>query len=308
MADTEPQQYHWNDFLAPKYWFSWLGIFISFLVAQLPYSWLIRFGKSLGRSIRWSKRHMGTINKNIGLSFPEKTPQEQAALVRESLESFGVGIMEACLAWWISDARLKKMMRYKNIDSFKAACKPGKGILLLAGHFTSMELHLRAVCLVEPCYLFARLQNNRLFQWFMEARRARYIKGMIYKTDIRSLARLLKTGATVAYLPDQSFGHAQNMVFAPFFGVETATTTATARIARLTGANIVPCFMFRTDHAQPFELEMQDPLEAFPSGDDREDAARVNFVFESAIRQYPEQYLWLHRRFKTRPAGEQAVY
>jgi KDO2-lipid IV(A) lauroyltransferase len=162
-----------------------------------------------------------------------------------------------------------------------------------------MSYHIRA-------YALYRSDPNPLMSYAIATARSRVNEGAIQRNDTRKLIRKLRQGHIVWYAPDQDYQSAQS-VFAPFFGIPASTVIATMRIAKMSDAAVIPFFCYREPKGR-FRLEIQPPLDNFPSGDDLVDATRVNRVIENAVRVAPGQYLWVHRRFKTRPEGEASFY
>ena len=181
-------------------------------------------------------------------------------------------------------------------------------MLLITAHFTTLEIGAHILALAHPIRALYRPLRNPVFDHLMRQARRRRTEGgeVIEREDLRALLRALREGAVVWYAPDQDHG-VHHGVFAPFFGVPAATVTAASRIARRSGALAIPYHPERTSEGH-YRLIVEPPLEGFPGPDPAADAARLNALFERWIRRVPEQYLWTHRRFKTRPAGEPDPY
>ena len=296
-------------FLTPRYWPTWFGLGLLRLSLLLPYPAMLALGRGLGTLLHYligSRRHVA--ETNLRLCFPELDDTARQRLVKESFIAAATSLFEGVLSWWASDARLQKLYRIEGLEHLQAARTQGRGVILLGGHYTTLEISGRFLAGhvegLQPIYKPAR---NKLFETVMANSRKRLFDDLLPSADMRAIVRNLKRGKVVWYAPDQDFGR-ERSVFAPFFGVPTATLISTARLAKLSGAPVVPYYSERLPGNEGFLLRLAPALENFPSGDDLVDATRVNRVIEQQVRKVPEQYLWLHKRFKTRPEGEADVY
>ena len=251
------------------------------------------------------RRHIAEVN--IGLCFPELNAQQQQKLVKETFRSTGISLFETALCWWGKQNKLESLYHIEGLEHLKTAQQQGKGVLLFSAHFTCLEIGGRLLALHEPFHVMYKPHRNPLFESVMRGGRERQFESAINRNDIRQLIKTLKQGNTCWYALDQDFG-LQNAVFAPFMGVPTATLIATSRIARMTGCAVVPFFVRRLEDGSGYQLSIQPALNEFPSGDDLVDATRTNTLIETEVRKAPAQYLWMHRRFKSRPKGESDVY
>ncbi|MDT8404851.1 LpxL/LpxP family Kdo(2)-lipid IV(A) lauroyl/palmitoleoyl acyltransferase [Sulfuriflexus sp.] len=295
-------------YLHPSYWLLWVGLGMMWLIAQLPY----RVQMALGSLLGWLMYHFIPARRriaaiNLELCFPEKTAAERAQLLRRHFDSLGKGTIETAMAWWTPARRLQRLQHVEGLEHLEAALQAGKGAILLSAHFTSLELGGRLLALHVPFHVMYREHRNPLFEAVMRSRRENNFERAHERQDIRRIIGSLKAGMPVWYAPDQDYGR-KHSVFAPFFGVPAAMITATARFARISGAPVVPFFPQRLPDGSGYVLRLQPALEHFPSGDDIADATRINKIIEAEILRQPEQYLWVHRRFKTRPAGEARPY
>lgn len=306
MPPDEPFQP--SHYLAPRYWPTWLGLGLLRLLIFLPYPLQMYLGRVLGCSLYYLlPRRRRIAETNIRLCFPELDATAQAKLVRDNFAASGMAIFEMGLAWWACDARLNKLHRLENFDHFEAAFAQGKGVIMLGAHYTTLELGARLMSMhtpvFQPIYKPAR---NPLFQAVMKQARHRIFNDLLPNSDMRTIVRRIKDGKVIWYAPDQDFGR-QSSVFAPFMGIPATTLTTTSRLAKTTGAPVIPYFSCRLPGGG-YLIRTLPPLENFPSGDDVQDATVINRVIEGLVREAPEQYLWLHMRFKTRPEGEERLY
>ncbi len=298
-----------RDYLAPRYWLTWLGLALLWLLGKLPFPLIMALGSAIGRLVYWllpSRRHV--VRTNLRLCFPALSDIEREQLVKRNFAATGIAALEGGLSWWGSERALRRRYHIEGLEHIEAAKAAGKGVLLIGGHFVTLEMsgHLLAFHddTVNPIYKPA---SNPLFNAVMVNSRKRLFDDLLENADMRTIIRALKKQKVVWYAPDQDFGR-HSTVFAPFFGVPTATLTTTARLAKLSGAVLLPFYSQRTAGNRGYEVKILPPLEGFPSGDDVADATRLNRVLEELIALAPEQYLWAHKRFKTRPAGEPHRY
>jgi KDO2-lipid IV(A) lauroyltransferase len=194
------------------------------------------------------------------------------------------------------------------MEAAAPAIAEGRGVLVVTAHLTCLEIGARILALDYPdAMAMYRPLRSPVLEWYQNRSRARYTRGTISKRDIRSAIRLLRSGGVLWYAPDQDFGPRQS-VFAPFFGIQTATLAATSRLIEMTGCRVVLMFPAFDSESGKYRVQLFPALEDFPSGDSVRDLSRLNALMEEHIRQAPEQYWWIHRRFKTRPAGERPFY
>jgi KDO2-lipid IV(A) lauroyltransferase len=295
--------------LAPDYWGTWLGITLLWLICQLPITWVLRLGDGLGRlAWRLMGRRREIVRTNLRLCFPQLDEAGREALARAHFSALGSGVFEAGLAWFASDARLAPYFRVEGQEHLDAALTSGCGLLLLTGHFTTLEIGARILCttLRLPFHAMYRPYNNAVLDFCMHRWRERRAQlDALPRDDIRRLIRALREGHAIWYAPDQTLDPKLS-VFVPFFGVPTLSLTATSRLARMGRAGVLPYFPRRD--AQGWAIRFLPMLEAFPGEDETADAARINGVLEAGVHLAPAQYFWIHRRFKWRPPGEAKLY
>lgn len=295
-------------FLHPRYWPARASIALMRSGAWLPWSLKLAAGKAIGLlAWRFAKRRRHITETNLRLAFPELDDARRARLVRDTFLANGVGILETATGWCRDPEHLRHRVSFKGEEHMHCALAQGKGALIIGIHFSTLDLGGALHSLYFPADAVYRPHDNPLFERFMTRARSRIFGQAIDRRDLRGVVRRIKAGHAVWYSPDQDFGRAAS-VFAPFFGVEAATVKLTAKIARMTGAPVMPLIFHRNPDDRTYTLEYLPALEDFPTGDEIADAAKVNAVIEAAIRRHPEQYLWLHRRFKTRPKGEPGFY
>ena len=287
-----------TQFASPGYWPVWAGLALMRLSSSLPHSLQMTAGATLGRMLlRVQRKRRQIAEANLEAAFPELGSTARRQLLSSHFESVGQGLLETGFTWWGSPRRMQSLYRVEGLSFLKSALAEGKGVILLAGHFTTIEIGSRLLLLEAPFHAMYRRFGNPLFEEVMRRRRQHLAGKAIPKDNVRQMVRSLRDGHGVLYMPDQAH-QGPGSVNATFFGLDAPTHTGAARLADVTGARVVPFFPMREADGKHYRLVIQPPLEDFPSGDEKTDAARINAVIERQVRQAPEQYLWVHRRFK----------
>ncbi len=293
----------YSSYWQPRWWPTWIVIALMWLVAQLPVRLQWALGKLLGElAYRLIPRRRHIAEVNIRLCFPDLSVKERQALVRQSFHSNGIGIMEIGLAWFRNPERFRRMTRVHGLEHLQAALDSGNGVLLLGGHYSTLDLGGSLVSLYIDADVMQRDHNNPLMNAVMTRSRERRYGVALDSKDLRGLLKRLKQNRTVWYATDQDYGR-KGIVFAPFFNVPAGSITATSRIAERSRCAVIPFSHFRRSGELGYDIYFQPPLANYPSGDDLADATLVNLTIEQEIRRHPDQYLWMHRRFKTRPSS-----
>lgn len=291
----------------PRHWGTWLLVFLMWLMAWLPYRLQQALGTGLGRLLyRLGGSRRRVTEANIGACFPELDPTQQDALVRETFVANAKGYVECTVGWWRSIEPYAMRMRVHGGDEVRRTLDSGRGILLLGGHFSILDFALPLVAAVAPVAYMYRPNDDAVLDSVIEYRRSLFRAGSFTKFQLREMIEHIRAGNMCWYACDQDMGP-KNSVFAPLFGVPAATLTTPAWLARETGARVMFLSQFR--HADGvYELRFTDMPEGFPGDDEQANARMINSMLEQEIRRDPAQYLWLHRRFKTRPEGEPSLY
>lgn len=278
------------------------------LLARCPPRWRAGAARLLGAAWRRaSARRRRIAAANLAYCFPGLTGSERARLLEEHFRSLGFGLIEVALAWYADPAALREVVRVDGREHLEAALAAGRGALLLSGHFTTLEIGAARLGLDAPVDGVYRPHADPSMERASRDGRQRFGGLLLDRADVRGMLRRLRDNRAVWYAPDQDPGP-RHGVFAPFFGRPAATLTATARLARASGAPVLPFRVERRDAGRAWRVVIEPALADFPGGDEIGDAVRINEVIERWAREAPEQYLWVHRRFKTRPPGEPDLY
>jgi len=290
----------------PRLYPSWIGVGLFWLVGQLPWSFLQAIGRGVGRlAWRLAKKRRHIAETNIQLCFPELSPQEQEDLARRCVISTGEAILEMAGSYNNHRIDLNKNLTVTGMEHIQACQARGQGVLLLGMHFNTLDTCSRMLGSLLDIHAVYRPNDNPVIDLLIGKGRRNYIRSTVDRTDLRKMLRLLRNGEVLWYAPDQDYGTA-HAVFVPFFGIPAATITATSRIAKMGKAAVIPCAHYRLPGGR-YQIEFGPPLEGFPSGDEEADTARINRTIEHYVRKHPEQYLWVHKRFKHQP-NNQKIY
>lgn len=293
----------------PRYWLTWLGIAALYLVTLLPYPLIRRIGFTLGRLfMRIGKRRVKIAERNLELCFPDMSREARAQMLLENFESTGMAVMETGMAWFWPDWRVKKIFQVEGLEHMRQAQAEQRGVLLIGVHFLTLELGGRIFGLYNPGVGVYRPNNNPLMDWLQTWGRLRSNKYMIDRKDVKGMIRALRAGEIIWYAPDHDYGPRRS-VFVPLFAVDkAATTTGTSILMQAADPALVAFAPIRNKDGSGYRLVISPAIQGFPMDDEVAAAAFMNRVVEKEILRAPGQYMWLHRRFKTRPEGEASLY
>lgn len=297
-------------FIHPRFWLLWLGLGLLRLIIQLPYRVLLILGHGVGRVMYYVAGSRRTIaRRNLELCFPEWSVRKREQVLHQNFASTGMAFFEMAMSWWWPKWRLCRLAHIEGMDYLLQAQSDGQGVILMALHFTTLEMGAALLGQVHTIDGMYREHKNPVFDYVQRCGRERHNSDAtaIEREDIRSMLKSLRAGRVIWYAPDQDYGRRQS-VFVPLFGVMAATVTATTKFARLGRARVVPFTQERLPDGSGYRLVIHPPLEGFPGETEQADCLRINRWVEQAVQQHPEQYLWAHRRFKTRPVGESSLY
>jgi len=293
---------------SPRVWDTWLVVAFGWLLARLPLRTISRVGILMGNLVyRLARRRRHITEVNLQMCFPELTSDERSSLVKQTMVHTSIGALEVVLPWLNPKRDLRERMTVTGVPHLEAAIAKGRGVVLIGGHFSAMDIVSQGLASAVDIDVMYRENKNPVWEWLQVAGRQRYFAGVIERTDTRQILRALKAGRTVWYAPDQDYGP-KHSVFAPFFGVPAASITASSRLARFNNSPVLFMSHFRDWDALTWSVTFSPIIDGYPTDDDVADTTLINEILERAVRQHPEQYLWIHRRFKTRPAGEARLY
>ncbi|MDA8854842.1 lipid A biosynthesis acyltransferase [Candidatus Pseudothioglobus singularis] len=294
------------EFIHPKFLLTWILILFMRIGVFIPFKSQVIAGKAIGRMMHpFMHKLRSTAYSNISHCFPEKKQPQVERLVKRHFEAIGVSFFETANAYYGTDNKIKKLLTIKNEHFFKDALKEEGGIILLCSHFMPLMLGSRALLIKHTIANIYRPQNNTLFDSTMVKGYKKNGAVMIKSTDTRSIIKAINNSLPIWYAPDQDLGK-NNSVFAPFFGIQTATASATARLAKNNNTRVIPYSFIRTSNG--YLMSFEKPISNYPTNDPIHDATVINQILEKQINHSPEQYLWIHRRFKTRPNDEKNFY
>ncbi|WP_374344410.1 lysophospholipid acyltransferase family protein [Azonexus sp.] len=285
---------------------SYLAVGLLWLLHWLPLRWLRALGAGLGRLLyRFGRERRGVVLTNLRLCFPELGEAEREALARRHFVAFAQSALDRSLGWWASQDRLERIIRIRGIEHLTE--RGDRPTIMLCPHFVGLDAGATRISMyLTACSVFSQ-QKNPVFNRLLYHGRTRFNPALLLsrKEGMRKIVKSMKDGYPFYYLPDMDFGRKES-IFVPFFGVPAATIPALSRLVRLTGAQVVPCIARMVPDG--YEVEVMPPWDNFPGDSVEADTEFMNRFIENQVLRMPEQYYWVHRRFKTRPPGEQKVY
>ncbi len=284
-------------------------MFLLRLISLLPMPVTAYLGRGLGVILfRVAGRRIHIVRTNLELCFPELDSDQIEALIKAHFKVMGQAALTIGINMFASQRRLQGLVTMRDRHYYDQATASGIPVILLAPHFVAMEIAGLVLSQGRPMFSMYQTIRNPLIDFLVRKGRGRFGGIMVErKADMRKVVKMMRTGSPFYYLPDQDPGSADK-VFAPFFGIQTAVTPGFSRFARLSKAVVIPCFTKMLPRGRGYEVIFLPPLEGFPTKDPVEDARRMNEAIEQGIREMPEQYFWVHRRFKSRPEGEESLY
>ena len=289
-----------------KIFLTYILVGFLWLLHWLPLPVLRAIGGLLGRllyAVGRERRKVALIN--LRLCFPEKSEAEREQIARDHFIAFSRAVIDRTLGWWASRERLERIIRITGVEHLNDP--EGRPVIMLSPHFVGLDAGATRISMfVRGCSVYSN-QKNPVFNKLLYDGRIRFTDAVLLSRQdgMRKIIKAMKDGYKFYYLPDMDFGPKES-IFVPFFGVQAATIPGVSRLARLTGARVVACITRQV--ADGYETVIMPPLENFPGASVEADTAFINRFIESQVLNMPEQYFWLHKRFKTRPAGEQRYY
>ena len=289
----------------PAFWshlLAWLVFVLCWLLAHLPRGLLL----SMGRGIGWLfkvlfKSRRAVIEKNIQSCFPELAKKDQQSLIDQNYRETGMMVSQTLRTFLNRSSTPFKDLEIEGQEYLEQAKAAEQGVLLVSGHFTALDVGGRAICEQFPIAGVYRPHKNPVQEYVVKKSRLQYANGMFTRDELKGMVKYLKGGGVLWYAPDQDYRRGQS-VFVDFFGTQASTITATHQLARISGCQVMFYAVKRVSQYPYYRLSVSAPLTDFPSKNVQADTQRVNDQIEQMVKQAPEQYLWLHKRFKTRPS------
>jgi len=285
-----------------------IALALLWLAHFLPLGALAALGNAVGICTFWLVRERREVTRiNLAKCFPAMDSAARERLAREHFRAFGRAFVEHALLWWAPRERIERLVRVSGLEWLRG--QRGSPVILFAPHFVGFDAGFaRLACEIDMVAIYAQ-QKDRTFSERLRRGRLRFGRQQLASRQegVRAILAALRAGRPFFYLPDQDYGPKES-IFVPFFGVPAATVTGLSRLARVSGAKVMPCVTRRLPGSDGYAVEVEAPWEDFPTDDPRADARRMNAYIERKALEIPEQYLWMHKRFKTRPAGEARFY
>ncbi len=281
---------------------------LLWLLHFLPLPLLARIGRGFGRLLYlFGHQRRRVALTNLRLCFPDKTQAEREAMAAAHFAAFGRSFIERGLLWWAGPERIRRLVRVRGLEHLKAL--EGRPVILLVPHFVALDMGWTRLALEQDMVGIYANQKNLLFNAALYRGRGRFGNQIMLSRQegTRPAIRAMRQGRPFFYLPDMDYGQ-RDTIFVPFFGVQAATITGLSRLSRMCGAAVVPCLTRMFENGSGYEVELLEAWANYPGESIEADTRRMNAAIEEWVRQMPEQYFWLHKRFKTRPAGTVSVY
>ena len=295
--------------LLPKWWPTWVVLGFLRLTIYLPNFIAEAIGAGFGNLFYLlNKKRRRVARINLSLCFPEMTPAARKQLMRDHFRIYGQTFIDMARIWWASEKYLERFIRIEGLEHYTRQHEAGKQVILLTGHFVGIDVggpmisrHYPQIGLIKPI-------RNIVMDWVLGRGRVRFGSKMLLRDEgMRQVVQAIKDGYGFSYVPDEDFGPDRS-VFVPFLGTRAPTLTSVGKLARMTNATVIPCFVWRQSARHGYLVKMHPPLDNFPSGDDIADATRVRQVLAEAVREHPEQYMWTFKFFRSQPDGKPSPY
>jgi KDO2-lipid IV(A) lauroyltransferase len=285
-------------FAGPRYWGVWIGLAFVRIANVFPLQVQLAIGRGLGLlAYLVSRRDRRTATINVAMCLPELSEAQQKKVVRDHFGSLGCAVLETGLVWWADEKRLRQWIRFEGTQHLEAALEQGRGALMLSAHFTTLEMGARALTLLGPTSVMYLTPRNPLIAELSRRSRSRHTVQAVTSEQIRELLQNLKNNLPVWYAPDQRFTD-KNSRLVPFFGQLASSNVATSRLAKISGAPVLPYFPERRQDGRGYVVHIYPPWDNFPTHDAIADTQRFHQLIEAHVQRYPEQYLWAYKRFR----------
>ena len=285
-----------------------LALGLMWLLQLLPLRLLAPIGRAMGLVLYRLGRERRTVAlTNLQLCFPQLDPQARVALAKRHFQALTRSLFERGILWWGSAERIHRVVRLEGEEHWRALGEAP--VILLMPHFVGFEMGGFRVGYGRPIASMYSRQRNAGFDAAFLRGRTRFKNAIMFSRQdgVRPVVKALRSGIPFVYLPDMDLG-ARDAIFVPFFGVQAATVTALSRLAALSGAIVLPCITRQLPGGEGYVVRIYPAWENYPGSNLDADVRRMNQFIEDRVREMPEQYYWVHKRFKTRPPGEASPY
>jgi len=296
-------------YLGPRFWPTWLGFAFLWLMSVSPKRLRLGLAHWLGGVVmRRNPKRREIVHTNLAWCFPERDEAERERMARDYFRYFVQTILDTGLFWWGSERRFRRNIVLEGDAALGEVLAAGRRVIIVTCHTLALERGGVALSAAYPFETFANEARNPLVEWMSSRRRGRF-DGLVFPRSggLRPVIRALRQGYALYILTDEDLGP-ESSVFAPFFGIPRATLTTPSRLAKMTGADLFTALTYYDDAAGRYVVKIFEQLQGFPSGDEQQDAVRLNGVLEQMIRERPEQYMWSLRIFQTLPDGSPPPY
>lgn len=295
--------------LHPRYWFTWLGLFLLAIIALLPTRIRHSLGKQLGNSIyRNNKKRYRVVNTNLKIAFPDLDKKARDQMIHRHLQLYGCAMIDYSLLFFGSKNRLAKMMTIDGQEHIDKAVANNQSVIILLAHSVMLEFAPAALGFHYDCFGSYKTSKNAVLDWIIAKSRCRHVAFVVSRDEgLRKLVKSLVPKRLMIFLPDEDLGK-ESAVFVPFFGEKKATLTTTARLAKMGKSIALPAFAWYDNETQKYRIQISPALTDYPSGDAVADATILNEALEMIIAQHPEQYMWMLKWYRTRPENEPTLY
>ena len=286
------------------------AVALLWLLHFLPLSLIAAFGRALGLLLYYvGARRRRIVQVNLALCFPELNEAQRRQLAKDHFKALARSFLERAIFWWASAERLERLIHVEGDEKIRALRAAGRPVILLAPHFVGLDAGGVAIAMRFDVVSIYAAQASELFNRLLLKGRLRFGNQLLLtrRDGARATVKAMKAGRPLYYLPDLNH-HRRDSIFVPFFGIQTATISGLSRLAKAAGAAVVPCVTRTLPGGRGYRIENGDAWTDFTTADVEADTARMNAWIEAAVRTMPEQYYWVHRRFRTRPEGEAPIY
>jgi Kdo2-lipid IVA lauroyltransferase/acyltransferase len=295
-------------FYGPRYWPTWLGLGLVRLALMLPFPAMLAVGRGMGRlARRLPLPYVRVARRNIELCLPELDARAREALLERHFESLGIGVLESALTWWSNDERIAALSEVQGLEHLQAALARGKGAIILLAHFTTQQIGARILNIRVPINVLYRPTKNELLAAVSGGSFSRNARKAILRDDVRGMISALRRNEIVWYAADQSY-RKKGAMMVPFFGIPAPTNVFTSRLSQMTGAAVLYYSSERLPGTRGWRAVIEPAFEGWPSGDAVADTLRYHARIEAQVRRMPEQYWWIHKRFKGLSADDPDYY